>query len=457
VPRIAALGHEVIISSPHSFAGSPLDWKGFRIIPAAGDAMGNDIIAANYRYYQADLLLTLCDTFKLLPSARALAGISAAHWAPVDCSPMGRQDIAVFRDGTGIPVAMTRFGERMMRDEGLEPHYVPHGVDTDVFRPGSRGEVRASLGFADDMFVIGICAMNRDPVRKGLAEQVTAFRAFWENHPQSRLMMHTSPVSEALNLEALARSLGFPQGIVMFPDRYSLSTGLIGAGAMCAWYCGLDVLSACSYGEGFCVPALEAAACGVPVIATGFSGCGEMCLSGWKIPGSRHWVSGHEAWWRRPEVADIAAAYEKAWQARENGEMPGMGAAARTRAEAFSAGRVTAEFWEPCLAGIEADLKGGLWPAAPSRSSRTTTRTASSPPGEPIPPTPPGWCPRSRPSLRPTTRGTRRWSSMSRIRHIPRKPSRSITTTSPTGPGSSPAARRTAARSPTPRASPSGR
>jgi glycosyltransferase involved in cell wall biosynthesis len=359
VPRIAALGHDVIISSPHSFAGSPLDWKGFRIIPAANDAMGNDIITANYHYYQADLLLTLCDTFKLLPSARALAGINVAHWAPVDCSPMGKHDIAVFRDGQGIPIAMTRFGEEMMRDEGLDPFYIPHAVDTEVFKPGMREEVRASLGFGEDVFIIGICAMNRDPVRKGLVEQVTAFRAFWEDHPESRLMMHTSPVSDALNLEALAMSLGFPRGIVMFPDRYSLSTGIISSEAMRAWYNGLDVLSACSYGEGFCLPVLEAQSCGIPVVTTDFSGCGEMCLSGWKIPGEKHWINGHEAWWWRPEVKDIAAAYENAWLAREEGRMPGLGEGARERALAFDADAVTEGFWQPVLKQVQADLKGG--------------------------------------------------------------------------------------------------
>src|SRR5208282_5649657 len=83
VPRLAALGHEIIISAPHSFAGSPVDWKGFRVIPAAGDSLGNDIIVANYKYYQADLLLTLCDIFKLMPSAKQLAGINVAHWIPV--------------------------------------------------------------------------------------------------------------------------------------------------------------------------------------------------------------------------------------------------------------------------------------------------------------------------------------------------------------------------------------
>ena len=37
---------------------------------------------------------------------------------------------------------------------------------------------------------------------------------------------------------------------------------------MAGWYRSLDVLSACSYGEGFGLPILEAQACGSPAIVT---------------------------------------------------------------------------------------------------------------------------------------------------------------------------------------------
>ena len=359
VPKIAKLGHEVVVSSPHSFAGGPLDWNGFTIIPAAGDVMGNDIISANYKYYEADLLLTLCDIFKLTPSVKAFAEMNVAHLVEVDCDPLGKGDLFVLREGMGTPIAVTRFGQRVMQDDGLDPHYVPHGVDTNVYAPGKREEVRSALGIPDDMFIIGICAMNRDPVRKGLVEQVVAFAKFHQEHPSSKLMMHTAPVSEQLNLEALVRALGFPEGVVMFPDPYSLATGVIGNEAMCAWYCALDILSACSYGEGFCVPILEAQACGVPVVATDFSATGEMCMSGWTVQGESHWINGHESWWRRPSVSDITNAYHFAWQLKEDGKMPALKEAARNAALTFDADEITEKYWVPALEQIEANLKGG--------------------------------------------------------------------------------------------------
>ena len=392
VPRLAALGHEIIISAPHSFAGSPVDWKNFRVIPAAGDPIGNDIIVTNYKYYQADLLLTLCDIFKLVPSAKQFAEINVAHWVPVDCDPLGEGDVMVLREGMGTPIAMTHFGQWVMANEGLYPHYIPHGVDTKVFQPGQRQEVRESMGFSEDDFIIGICAMNRDPVRKGLVEQVTAFREFHQKHPDSKLLMHTMPSAEpGLQLEKLVRRLDFPPDVVMFPDVYTLATGLVTSEMMAAWYCGLDILSSCSYAEGFGMPVLEAQACSVPVVVTDFSGTGEMCLSGWKIPGEKHWINGHGSWWRRPAVGDIANAYETAWQAKCDGKMPKMRKAARNGALAFDADRVTKDFWAPVLSIIEAGLKGGLWQAAPLRSTGLIIPMGRLPSGARTRLPPPGW------------------------------------------------------------------
>lgn len=357
VPRIAALGHEMIIFSPHNISGSPLGWEGFRVIPAAKDSYGNDIIVASYRHHEADLLITLCDVFTLRPSAAALAEVNVAHWTPVDCDPAGEGDMLVLREGHGIPVAMSRFGERVLgAEEGLEPLYVPHGVDTDAFAPGPRDEIRESLGFPPEMFVIGVCAMNRDPVRKGFAEQMMAFAAFHERHRDSRLMLHTAPVSEALHLEGLARRLGI-QDVVMFPDQYSYATGAISREMVASWYTALDVLSACSYGEGFCLPALEAQACGTPVVATDCSALAELCGAGWLVAGERHWVNGHGSWWMRPPVAGITEAYEAAWEARQHGEMPGLREQARKFALGYDADVVASEFWEPCLKQLEAQAK----------------------------------------------------------------------------------------------------
>ena len=117
-PRFAALGFEVVISAPGSYRGQPLAYGDCLIIGGARDPHGNDVLAGDYQAHKADLLITLCDLFALYPSASDIAQMNAAHWLPVDTEPAGEIDIATLRDGGGTPIAISRFGARMLAAEG---------------------------------------------------------------------------------------------------------------------------------------------------------------------------------------------------------------------------------------------------------------------------------------------------------------------------------------------------
>ena len=354
VPRIASLGHEIIISAPYSFGGNVLQWEDWQVLPCVRDPAGTDVISAHYEYFAADALITLADVFGLLKCADALAQMNVAHWFPVDANPLGEGDVTVLREGRGVPIAMSRFGERVLAAEGADPVlYVPHGVDTDVFSPGDPSLYRDSVPeIGPDTFVIGMCGMNRDPQRKGFAEQLLAFSRFHVRHPDSVMSLHTVPVAPtpATNLHGLAARLGI-SAVVTFPEPYLYDTGMITREQLATWYNGLDVLSACSYAEGFGLPLIEAAACGVPVITTDGSSMSELCGAGWLVSGTPFWTNGHGAWWKRPDADDIEQAYEIAWQAREDGTLPKQ--PARDFAMLYDADRVFTQFWKPCLAELE--------------------------------------------------------------------------------------------------------
>ena len=354
VPRIAALGHEIVIASPYTFGGTPLDWEGFTVLPCSRDTAGTDVFAANYEYFGADLAITLCDVFGLMKAAPDLAQLNVAHWFPVDTDPLGEGDVTVLRDGRGVPVAMSRFGERVLRGEGAAPYFVPHAVDTSVYCPGDPAPYRETVpGITDSTFVIGLCAMNRDPQRKGFHEQMLAFARFHARHPDSFLALHTSPVNNpGINLPGMAARLGI-SGAIAWPDAYSYDMGLITEEQMAAWYRGLDILSLCSYAEGFGLPLVEAQACGIPVVTTDGSAMSELCGAGWVVSGTPFWANGHGAWWKRPDADDIEQAYEAAWQARQDGQMPALQKAARDFAMLFDADRVMAERWAPVLKDLE--------------------------------------------------------------------------------------------------------
>ena len=352
VPRIAALGHEITISAPYSFSGTPLKWEGFDVFPGARDVSGQDTILTNHEYCRADYTLVLADPFSLRRCARELSQIPLVLWFAVDCDPLGSGDVTVLRESGAIPIAMSRFGQRVLANEGAEPFLVPLAVDTGIFRPGDPRPYRDTVpGIDDDTFVIGICAMNRDLVRKGFQEQMLAFSRFHARHPDSFLAIHsTQGANPGLNLKGMADQLGI-SGAVSFPDSYSYDLGLITEEHLAAWYNGLDVLSACSYGEGFGLPIVEAQACGIPVITTDASSMSELCGAGWLVSGSPFWTDGHQSWWKRPDVTDIEQAYEAAFIAREQGTLPKK--PAYDFAQQFDADRVLENYWKPVLKELE--------------------------------------------------------------------------------------------------------
>jgi glycosyltransferase involved in cell wall biosynthesis len=360
VPRMASLGHEIVISSPYTFGGCPLEWNGFQVLPCSRDTAGNDTILTNHEYFRADWTITLADPFGLLKAAPGLSQIQLAHLFPVDTNPLGEGDVTVLREGQGVPVAISRFGERVLRSEGCDPLYAPHGVDASVYCPGDPAPYRDTVpGISQDTFVIGLCAMNRDPQRKGFFEQMLAFARFHARHPDSFLALHTSPVNNpGINLPGMAARLGI-SGALAWPDSYSYDMGMITEAQMSTWYNGLDALSFTSYAEGFGLPLIEAQACGIPVVTTDGSAMSELCGAGWTVSGTSFWANGHGAVWVRPDVDDIGQAYEAAWQAREDGQMPALKKAARDFALNYDIDLVFTQYMKPVLAELEERITHG--------------------------------------------------------------------------------------------------
>ena len=356
VPRINSMDeHEIVaVSAPYSFGQSVLAWDDIPVLGAARDMYGNDVLPQHHEYFSADLTVILADPFNLRKCALALREISTATWFPVDCSPAGAGDVAFLRDSETIPIAMSEFGRRMLENEGCAPLYVPHGVDTGLYRPGDPVPYRDTVpGMTGDSFVIGIVAMNRDKDRKGFQEQLLAFASFHARHPDSFLAVHSAP-GGGVNLPALAARLGIT-GAVAFPDSYSYDLGLISEEQLATFYQGLDILSMTSYGEGFGLPLLEAQACGIPVVTTDASATSELCGAGWLVSGTPFWTDGHQAWWTRPDASDIVNAYETAFQARENGTLPKK--PARDFALQYDADRVFNLYWKPALGALQDRLQ----------------------------------------------------------------------------------------------------
>lgn len=349
-PRLKQMGHDVAIAAFHGLHGGPLRWlDGIQVYPGSlEDPFARDVLPGHYRHWRADLCITLMDAWVLDPAR--LGGMNVAHWMPIDCAPLSSMDSAVLTAGGGRPVAMSAHGRAQLKAAGWDAPLVPHGIDTKTFAPlgaSERLEARKSLGW-EDRFVVAVNAANQDPVRKGFGEQFEAFAQFAADVPEALMVVHSrDQTAQGVNLRAITAGLGIDDRVII-GEQYQIAAGMITDTEMARFMGMADVLSNCSYGEGFGLPVVEAQAAGTPVVVTDCSAMTELCGSGWLVEGQQFWNKGHSAWWTAPSVAGITEAYREAYGEWKSGGMDAYREKAREFALGYDVHRV-APMWSAAL------------------------------------------------------------------------------------------------------------
>jgi len=353
VPRIRDLGHEVAVLCNWGLHGQVTNWNGIPCYPCDG-LFGTRNLPTYVDALQVDQVLGLFDAWVVKPDMWP-DELQIGLWAPVDHYPLPPKVNEVLANRRVTPIAMSRFGEQMMQAEGLEPLYVPHGVDTDVFRPMPeiRAQVRDGLGLPQDAFVVGMVAANTSAPhlpRKSFPQALLAFTEFARTHDDACLYMHTdfAPQGVGMDLNVVADLCRCPAGRIKYPDPASIELGIPREVVACT-YQAFDVLLNPSMGEGFGLPILEAQACGVPVIVSDHSAMTELCGAGWLVDGDAWLDYTQQSWFINPSVGSIVDALDDAYEAQSDEQL-------RDRAVAFTAAyeadTVTETYWKPALARL---------------------------------------------------------------------------------------------------------
>lgn len=324
------------------------------IYSRGSESYSNDVAPAHHKHWKAinrkqpDLMITLYDVWVL--SGKAYDTIPIASWTPIDHNPVPPAVLLWLKKENVTPLAMSKFGLEQINKVGVEGHYVPHSIDTKVFKPtdtiaGMPGQ--EFMGFEDDRFIVGMNAANKASGiihRKAFGENMMAFAMLCRKYPDAILYIHTDASSpHGWNLMALGQMLGIPVDNLAFPDplayRYGMSQEML-AGI----YSQMDVLLATSYGEGFGVPTVEAQACGVPVIVSNFAASPELVGDGWVVSGQPLYDPAQHSFFTIPSVPEIYAALEEAYKRGK-----GKSAKAIEFAQAFDHEKVWQENWLPVL------------------------------------------------------------------------------------------------------------
>jgi glycosyltransferase involved in cell wall biosynthesis len=291
------------------------------------EAYSTDVLPIHHAHFkgkykgQKDLLITLYDVWVL--KNKALDALPIAAWVPLDHTTMPPMVKKFLEKDNVTPIAMAPHGVRQMQELGIECEYVPHGIDTKIFKPTRTIEgqnVRKFMGVTDDQFVVGMVSANKANGvihRKAYAENFLAFALFHKTHPNSVLYVHADPLplQGGFNLLDLAGSVGIPKDAILFPNSIDYRYGF-SQHNLAALYTGMDVMLSVSYGEGFGIPTVEAQACGTRVIGSSWAATADLVADdGWLVEGQPFWDEGQKAWYNIPLIPSIVNALNLAYEA----------------------------------------------------------------------------------------------------------------------------------------------
>jgi len=318
---LARRGHHVSIIGWQTL-GPATRWSNCRLFPIGENLFGADVLKKYLRRLRPDVLVTQGDFWRLAyianPAISEVMRAAQIPWALYFTIDSDRGDgrlpssLVHLLEAVDLPIAASFYGRDAARKNGLRTAYIPYGVETNTFcPPKGKDTAKRSLGY-QDRFVVLSDARNQH--RKLWPRTLEIFRRFAEKKNDVLLHVHCDPNDPAArtneyyyNLRSDIRFLGLTKK-VHFTD--SLLSGFgVPLRQLCALYQAADVHLLSSYGEGFGLPTLQAAATGVVPLASDYSASRELVLGHGEAIRVRHFVT--DQYGMRCALIDIDDAVHK--------------------------------------------------------------------------------------------------------------------------------------------------
>jgi glycosyltransferase involved in cell wall biosynthesis len=278
LPLLRDAGYPTAMTDFFGLEGGKIMVDGVLHYPKINHVYGSDALIHHARDFKADVAFSLQDIWVLNPTDLAQVN----RWipiVPIDHDPVPKAILQFLKYAYRI-VTYSKFGQSELQNNGLYSTYIPHTVNTEVFKPMNKIDRKKATGLPIDAFIVGMVAANKDnPPRKSFQEVLDAFKLFLEKVPNSYLYMHTNPeFPGGFPIHLYAEFIGIRDRI-LFPDVYQLNFNTQKE-QMSLIYNSFDLLLMPSISEGFGVPAIEAQACGIPVIVNNFTSMPELVEKG---------------------------------------------------------------------------------------------------------------------------------------------------------------------------------
>ncbi|HLI46123.1 MAG TPA: glycosyltransferase family 4 protein [Geobacterales bacterium] len=270
-------GHD-IIHVGWGYNGEPHNFP-FKIIPCNThqDNFGEDILARLIRDEQPDIVFSLSDPWMVqwFPHMEERKAVCWVAYFPLDGFPVP-PDWHEWMKNIDVPVVMSKFGFQLAKEIlGKDPVYIPHGVNTSVFKPlDNINAIKRQIIGRDDVFVVGCVARNQP--RKNIPALIKAFSQFAKNKDDVALYLHMQIRDVGWNIDELIGRFGLN-------DKAYATNGFTALNGipdeeLNKLYNMFDVMALPSMSEGFGLPLLESQSAGTPVLVTDFSACTELTV-----------------------------------------------------------------------------------------------------------------------------------------------------------------------------------
>ena len=269
---LAKRGHRVSILGWQT--QSTQDWRGCTVYPSAG-RLGSEALYPLLVRHRPQIVVALADVWWLpyfnAPHIRRQMEMTETPWAlyfPIDGAladeTLPQSWVELLRE-VDIPIAMSRYGQRIAGNCGIRADYIPHGVDLDIFAPPVDREIAKRVIGAEGKFVV--LADCRNQPRKMLPRLLDIFARFAHGKDDVLLHLHTDPDDDhagtlgySYDLRADLRHLGLTDKVRFTPGMVMRNGGGVPITDLARYYQAADVHVLASSGEGFGLPTLQAAA-----------------------------------------------------------------------------------------------------------------------------------------------------------------------------------------------------
>lgn len=274
-------------------------------------------------------------------------------WVPLDHVTLPPNVLKFLMRNNVTPITMAPHGQRQLEKAGISSTYIPHAIDTKVFKPTDTVfgvPTREYLDVPEDAFLVSIVNANKangQMHRKALAENLLAFGLFRQQHPNSFLYLHMEPTNQqgGFYLPTLIKAAGLPEDAVRILNPDTNRVGGYDEAYLAGIYTASDVMLGVSMGEGFGITTVEAQACGTPVIVSNWAASPDLAgPDSYLVDGQPWWDEPQQAFFNIPAIPSIVNALLLAYAAPR-----GVKQASIEFAKQFDVDHVWATYWMPFL------------------------------------------------------------------------------------------------------------